>query len=170
MNHPFVLQIVGYKNRGKTTLVCKLLEQLKTQGYRVGSIKHDAHQFEMDKPGKDTWKHREAGAETVAITSSTQTAIIIERPSSVQELLEKMGHLDFVLVEGFKNGPYPKITILKEKADKEMLQELTNVIGVASWIPIDIEAEEPKVFPIDDIEGILNVIQNEVKAVKNFKG
>lgn len=157
MKQPIVIQIVGFKNRGKTTLVCKLVERLKDKGFQVGTIKHDAHEFEMDKPGKDTWKHREAGAETVSIISSSMTAIIKQRPLSVYEILDQMNDLDFVFIEGFKNGPFPKIVLLKEEEDQTLLKELTNIIGVACWIPF--KSNHAPVFSINDLDSALSVIK-----------
>lgn len=160
MDEPAVIQIVGYKNRGKTTLVCRLVENLLKKGYRIGTIKHDAHDFEIDVPGKDTWHYREAGAESVAITSKTKTAIIEQRPTPVNDLVNQMQHLDVVLIEGFKLGPFPKIVLIKEETDKLLLDELENVIGGASWIPCS--GLNHPVWPIDEIETISNVLQDEI--------
>lgn len=158
---PIVVQIVGYKNRGKTTLIARLISTLKEQGYRVGTIKHGPHDFDMDHPGTDTWHHREAGADIVSITSDKQTAILEQQSTTINELVDKMTHLDYVLVEGFKSESFPKIVIIKEASDKYLLEELDHVIGAASW-EASTEIDVP-VRLIDDIDGILHMITNDRK-------
>ncbi|QHT62877.1 molybdopterin-guanine dinucleotide biosynthesis protein B [Paenibacillus lycopersici] len=118
---PFVIQIVGYKNSGKTTLIAKLVRRLKQAGLIVGTVKHDAHEFDMDKPGTDTWKHQEAGADMTAISSASRSAIISNRPEPLSGLLAHMRHADVVLVEGFKQEHHPKIILLRETNDRELL-------------------------------------------------
>lgn len=162
MGQPVVIQIVGYKNSGKTTLVSHLVSALKKQGYQVGTVKHDAHHFKIDHMGTDTWQHRQAGADTVAITSDEQTAVLEQKPTSVRGLLERMGPLDFVLIEGFKTAPFPKIVMIKEEADQELLRQLENVIVAARWQTGPDVSFSP-VYAIDDIEQILHVMMNVVK-------
>lgn len=157
-----VIQVVGYKNAGKTTLVCRLVQALAGQGYRMGTVKHDAHGFDMDHPGRDTWKHSEAGAAVVAITSENagKTAIIEQRYTPLEELLERMDHLDAVIVEGFKEETYPKIVILRSHDDLGLLQRVRNVVAVASRIPdwSGWETDGKPVYHIDDIKSLLAVL------------
>jgi molybdopterin-guanine dinucleotide biosynthesis adapter protein len=128
-----VIQFIGYKNSGKTTLVCRLLQQLTAAGYIAGAVKHDSHQFEMDQPGKDTWRFREAGAQSVAITSAVQTAYIEQTRVSLSELVGRMGQSDYVLVEGFKEERYPKIVILKTPEQADLMAKSVNVQAVVLW-------------------------------------
>ncbi|MBO9599082.1 MAG: molybdopterin-guanine dinucleotide biosynthesis protein B [Cohnella sp.] len=127
-----VLQIAGYKNSGKTTLASAVVRRLSSRGCRIGTIKHDAHEFEPDVPGTDSWKHREAGAYATAITSKTRTAWTLERPTPLDELLGEMrSHaLDAVIVEGFKDAPYPKVVLLRDEADADLLN-LPNIVAAA---------------------------------------
>lgn len=127
-----VFQIVGYKNSGKTTLICELLPLLGQRGFRVGTIKHDAHSFTMDTPGTDTWKHREAGADMVAITSQESTAVFEQRHTPLNQLINRMRVMDIVLVEGFKDEGYPKIVLLRGEEDEELLDRLDGVLAVVS--------------------------------------
>jgi molybdopterin-guanine dinucleotide biosynthesis protein B len=131
-----VLQVVGYKNAGKTTLVCELLRHYNAQGRRAGTIKHDAHAFEPDVPGTDTWRHRRAGAAATAITSPERTAWTMERPSTLDELLSGMERhsLDIVIVEGFKQERHNKIVLLRGEDDAELLR-LSHVIAAAVRTP-----------------------------------
>ncbi|MEX2105209.1 MAG: molybdopterin-guanine dinucleotide biosynthesis protein B [Bacilli bacterium] len=151
------LQIVGYKNRGKTTLVSKLITTLTAKGYKVGTIKHDAHDFEMDVPETDTWKHRQAGAHTTAIVSNNKTAWIKYEPTHLDDLLLQMNHVDLVLIEGFKFENYPKIVIIKSSEDEALVNDCTMVEAIASWT--DVTIKDKPVFDINDIEGISAFIE-----------
>lgn len=164
MGERIIIQVVGHKNAGKTTLICRFIERWVARGFRVGTIKHDAHSFEMDYPGKDTWKHREAGAEVVAITAKHQTAIIKKRYTPIEELLEKMPDIDIVLIEGFKLANYPKIVILKNKEEASLFTPLENVIAIASWVP-GIQWHDAPVFQINDLDGILGRIEDLFERV-----
>ncbi|WP_280208380.1 molybdopterin-guanine dinucleotide biosynthesis protein B [Brevibacillus sp. AY1] len=135
-NQPIVMQLVGYSNSGKTTLLTKLIPLLEQKGLRVGVIKHDGgHDFEIDQPGKDTWRYREAGASLVAITSQTKTAMIEQRPLPLAVLIERMGQAgaDLVLVEGFKQEAYPKLVLIRKNEDQELVRRLTHVEGIVCW-------------------------------------
>jgi molybdopterin-guanine dinucleotide biosynthesis protein B len=159
---PPVLQIVGYSNSGKTTLLSKLIAELTRKGYKVGTIKHDAHDFEMDKPGKDTWKHREAGAQVVSITSSSKTALIIQKRYIIEELLPFYQEMDVVLVEGYKFADYPKIVVIRRAEDEELLHNVTSVLAVASWEPLSVSGYTR--YEINDIESITKVVLAYVKG------
>lgn len=126
-----IIQIVGYKNAGKTTLVCELVRQITARGLRVGTLKHDSHEFEPDVPNTDTWKHRQAGAALTAITSPTRTAWVEERPTLLEDLVSRFHEqsLDYLLIEGFKSAQYPKVVLLRGEQDIELLS-LNNVRAV----------------------------------------
>lgn len=155
-----VIQVVGYRNSGKTTLICRLVSKLTEEGLRVGTVKHDAHRFEIDYPGKDTWKHRMAGAETVAITSREQTAVMRRRYTPLDELLREMGDLDVVLVEGFKFANYPKIVLVRTYDQLSLIEKTDNMLAVVSWFPLP-EADV-SVFHKDDFTGIYTRLFNFV--------
>ncbi|MFY0543629.1 molybdopterin-guanine dinucleotide biosynthesis protein B [Brevibacillus sp. H7] len=134
-DQPRVVQFVGYSNSGKTTLLAKLIPGLEREGIRVGVIKHDGgHDFEWDQPGKDTYRFREAGASIVAIQSATKTAMVEQRPVPLQQLVKRMGEAgaDLVLVEGFKREGYPKLVMLRDPSDAELLDTLSDVVAVIS--------------------------------------
>jgi molybdopterin-guanine dinucleotide biosynthesis protein B len=131
-----IIQTVGYKNAGKTTLVTHLIRDLATMGYRVGSLKHDAHDFEPDVRGTDSWLHRQAGACITAITSPSCTAWVEEKPSSVDELVTAMASraLDYLLIEGFKSAPYPKIVLLRDDEEASAALELLSLPNVIAAV------------------------------------
>jgi molybdopterin-guanine dinucleotide biosynthesis protein B len=117
-----IISIVGKSGSGKTTLIEKIIRELKRRGYKVGTIKHVHHNFEIDKKGKDSWKHMEAGAETVAVVSNDKIAVF------KQETLEDLNSLetyfqgmDIVLTEGFKKDKKPKIEVFRSSVHKEPL-------------------------------------------------
>ncbi|MFC0396282.1 molybdopterin-guanine dinucleotide biosynthesis protein B [Paenibacillus mendelii] len=130
---PYILQIVGYKNRGKTTLIVHLTKRLKAAGFSVGTVKHDAHDFTMDTPETDTWKHQEAGADITAISSSTRSAMIRNHPQPLNDLLGYMNDVDIILVEGFKHERYPKLVLIRSEDDTSMLHELTSPLAAIVW-------------------------------------
>ncbi len=109
-----VISFVGYSNSGKTTFLCKLIGELKKRRYRVGLIKHDGHDFDMDVPETDTWKHWQAGADVVAIASPVKMAVIKKAPPGLEELLAHMKGVDIILTEGFKGENKPQIEINRQ--------------------------------------------------------
>lgn len=111
-----IICFVGASNSGKTTVLERLIPELNRRGYVIGAIKHDAHSFEMDREGKDTWRHREAGARTIAISSPAQVASI-RRVNSEMALEEVVGRYfwqeDLIVAEGFKRLRFPKIEVFR---------------------------------------------------------
>ncbi|MED4753264.1 molybdopterin-guanine dinucleotide biosynthesis protein B [Brevibacillus choshinensis] len=139
MKQPYVLQLVGYSDSGKTTLLTKLIAHFEQSGMRVGVVKHDGgHDFEWDQQGKDTWRYREAGASLVAITSETKTVIHEQRPTPLPQLIERLTQAgaDLILVEGFKREGYPKLVLLRKAEDLELLHIVTAIKGIVTWEPI----------------------------------
>lgn len=130
-----VLQIIGYKNSGKTTLSCQLIAALTAEGIRVGSAKHDAHIFELDDAGTDSSKHLASGALETILTSQTATRIMRPSEISLEEISERMQErVDIIIAEGFKTAPFPKIALLRDRDDLESLHEQTSNIKLfISW-------------------------------------
>ncbi|WP_341278067.1 molybdopterin-guanine dinucleotide biosynthesis protein B [Paenibacillus sp. FSL H8-0537] len=157
--HTSIIQIVGFKNTGKTTLTAALVKQLAEAGCRVGTVKHDGHDFDIDHPGTDTWQHREAGAHKIAITSPHRTAIMEQRPTPLKELLQQFGDMDWVIVEGFKQECYPKIVLIREEEDEALVKQLEQVVAVASWYPVSFGGLP--VFAVQDSAGMAAWIQEE---------
>lgn len=115
-----VLCFVGASDSGKTTYLEKLIAELCRRGYRVGTIKHDVHGFEMDREGKDTWRHRKAGAGTIAISSPSQVASIrgVEAEMSIEELISRyFWNENLVITEGYKRSHFPKIEVFRAEVE-----------------------------------------------------
>lgn len=110
-----IFGIAGWKNSGKTTLIVALVEILSARGFRVSTVKHAHHDFDIDHKGKDSWRHRQAGATDVIVASGRRWAMIHEHrdeeEAGLDALLNKLGPCDLVLVEGFKTGGHQKIQV-----------------------------------------------------------
>lgn len=166
-------QIVGYKNSGKTTLICDLIPLLRQRGCSVAVIKHDGHEFEIDHEGTDTWKQRQAGASAVAITSGGRTSVIQERGTSLDQLIVSFADYDFVLVEGFKQERYPKFVLIRREEDLNILSGTSHIIGVVTWNSIQDHPsllENPAIrrFDINDKTEIASFMWQQRSYFQNF--
>lgn len=158
---PPIVSIVGKSNSGKTTLIEKLIQRLTARGLRVGTIKHDAHSFDIDHPGKDTWRHREAGASIVALTSSER--VFVTRKVQAQPSLEEVvadsfaGHVDLVLTEGFKRAGAPKIEVHRSERSEALVCDpaTDNLIAVASDRAWDVGVP---CFDLNDADGLVDFL------------
>ena len=133
-----IISIVGKSDSGKTNFLEVIIPKLKEKGLRVGTIKHDVHGFDIDKPGKDTWRHKQAGADLVLISSPYKISLIkdVDKDSELDELREKyIDDVDLILTEGYKSGDKAKIEIFRPAKHDEKLCEpevdeiLTTVIN-----------------------------------------
>ncbi len=142
--HVPVIGFAAHSGTGKTTLLTRLLPVLSAQGLRVGMVKHSHHDFEIDKPGKDSYRLREAGAQQVLIASPHRTVWIGEnvepQEPELTELLQRIvpGNLDLVLVEGFRHVDFPKIELHRAATGKPLLYpEDPSIIAIATDEPLD---------------------------------
>lgn len=140
------LSFVAKSGTGKTTLLEKVIAELKQRGYRIGVIKHDAHQFNIDHPGKDSYRLTAAGADTMLISSPEKLAVVKKHAASppIEELLSTYFHdVDFVLTEGFKLSSLPKIEVHRKERSATLLcrgeQHDPTLIAVASDEELDVD-------------------------------
>jgi molybdopterin-guanine dinucleotide biosynthesis protein B len=136
-----VVSVVGYSGSGKTTLLEKLISELKNRGYAVGTIKHDVHGFEMDKPGKDSWRHKKAGASATIISSPFQIGMVrdVEHDHSPEELTALIPDMDIILTEGYKKENLPKLEVFRSKVHKAPLfKGDKSLLALISDDPIDL--------------------------------
>ena len=133
-----VISFIGRSGVGKTTYLEKMIAELKRRGYRIGVIKHDIHGFEMDHPGKDTWRHAQAGADVVCISSSEKFAMIKKTHSDMplDEIVAKIDDVDIILVEGYKNHSARRVEIFRQAAGREPLGRPADIFAVISDIPL----------------------------------
>ncbi len=159
---PPVVSIVSKKNSGKTTLLEKLIPELKKRGYRVGTVKHDTHGFDIDIPGKDTWRHKQAGAETVVISSPWKISVIqdVAEEIGLDEIVERyFGDMDIVLTEGYKRIGKPQIEIFRSTAHSTPLhakEDPRTLVAVVSDIEVDLGV--PRI-DINDVQGLAEFIE-----------
>lgn len=120
---PPIVSVVGYSGSGKTTFIVKLVPELIRRGIRVGTIKHDVHGFQMDKPGKDSWRHKQAGATITVISSPVQIGMVrdVDHDHSLDELLPFFSGVDIIVTEGYKRGDKPKLEIFRSDMQAEPL-------------------------------------------------
>lgn len=159
---PKVINIVGDKsNVGKTFVMEGIIKELKRRGLSVATIKHDIHGFDIDKKGKDTYKHREAGSETVIISSPKRFALIKEVKEEIP--LEKIINLakdkDVILVEGYKKSTLRKIEVYKKGFSDRIISPKENLIAIAS--DEDLNFEDILVVKKDDFKKIVDLILQE---------
>lgn len=137
-----VFGFAGYSGSGKTTLIEQLIPRFAMRGLRVSLIKHAHHLFDIDKPGKDSYRHREAGASEVLITSDQRWVLMHElrdeREPSLAEQLLRFSPCDLVLVEGYKHAPIPKLEVYRPGLGKPMLHpDDPDIVAVAADVPIE---------------------------------
>ncbi|MEK9725135.1 MAG: molybdopterin-guanine dinucleotide biosynthesis protein B [Rhodospirillaceae bacterium] len=153
--------LVGWSGSGKTTLMHRLLPELIGRGYRVSTMKHTHHDFDIDKPGKDSYMHREAGAHEVLITGGKRFALLHENRSepepSIESLLARMEEVDLVLIEGFKSHPHAKLEVHRAMVGKPLLaNEDPSVVAVASPDPLALTTA--KLLDLGDVPAIADFI------------
>ena len=153
-----VIGIVGWKDVGKTFFATEIIKLLVSKKFKVGSIKHAHHDFDIDQPGTDSFKHRSAGSNQVIISSSKRWAKIIENHNktekNLEQLIEEFQDIDILVVEGFKKENHPKIEIIKNNS-QIINSELKNVIAIVSD---EIFNSNIPVFKKNDIESLVEFI------------
>ena len=155
-----VIGFAGWSGAGKTTLLRRLIPVLVGRGFRVSTVKHAHHGFDVDKPGKDSWVHRESGATEVIVGSANRWALMHELRGEPEPdlaaLLSRLSPVDLVLVEGFKRGVHPKIEVHRAIVGKPLLYpEDANVIALASSpaMPAPIP-----VVDLDDVDAVADLV------------
>jgi molybdopterin-guanine dinucleotide biosynthesis protein B len=165
---PPIVSIVGNSGSGKTTFIEKLIPELVRRGLRVGTIKHDVHGFEMDKPGKDSWRHKQAGASTTLISSPKQIGMVkdVNHDHKPDELLTFMPGMDIILTEGYKRGDKPKLEIFRPEIEKEPLcKDDENLLALISDTNVDLGVPR---FSFKDMDGIVDflIVRFNLSAIR----
>lgn len=155
---PHIISIVGRSQSGKTTLIEKLIPELKKRGYRIGTIKHAHHGFDIDKSGKDSWRHRHAGADTIIVASQGKIAMVKNDDcESLDCLQDYFEDLDLIITEGYKRENKPKIEVLRAARHAELICKADqNLIAVVT--DVDINPNVPK-FGLEDIKELADLIE-----------
>lgn len=150
-----VIAFAAWSGTGKTTLIEKLIRELKSRGLRLAVIKHDGHKFEIDHEGKDSWRFAQAGAEITMISSAEKTAYIEQGDLSLEQLLGMVHNVDLILVEGYKNKDLPQIGIARAETGKGFTAEPEHFIALVS--DMELETDIP-CFGLNDINAIADFI------------
>ena len=157
-----VLGFSGFSGSGKTTVIERLIPEFKKNGIRVAVIKHDAHDFDMDREGKDTYRFSAAGADIVMISSGSKSARLSGSPSSLEDMIHDAGDADIVLVEGYKHADIPKIAVTGLYAGYELPEPEEGYLAIVSDdISKYTHLKGMPLFDINDAEGIAEWIMKE---------
>ena len=160
-----IVSIVGRSNTGKTTLIEKLIPELMRRGYRVATIKHNIHGFDIDHEGKDSWRHKKAGARLTVVASPHRVAVIedADRDFELAELRDRyIRDVDVILSEGFKRNPHPKIEVVRsEMKHAPLCSREDNLMAIVSDKPVD---RGVPCLDIDDIRGVADMIDRFLKG------
>jgi molybdopterin-guanine dinucleotide biosynthesis protein B len=155
---PPIVSIVGKSKSGKTTLIEKLIQELKSRGYRVATVKHTHQELTFDEPGKDSWRHTQAGSEATVISSLGKTILI--KPTSGDTSPEEMARLlgedyDIILTEGFRQGNYPKIEVHRREVGP-LFTNTKKLIAIATDEPLETKTRQ---FSLEDVKGLANLLE-----------
>lgn len=159
-----VISFVAKSGSGKTTLLEKVIKRLKEEGIRLAVIKHDAHQFDIDKPGKDTWKLAQAGADIVAISSPAKVAMIakVDEEKSLDEVIAMLPDVELVLTEGFKRSNKPKIEVFRSGVHEGLVCGAEELLAIAS------DVEWNMGVPCYDINDVAGIVAEVLRYMKKF--
>ena len=159
-----VFGVTGWKNAGKTGLMERLVTEFTARGFTVSTVKHAHHSFDVDQPGRDSFRHRKAGAQEVLLASGQRFALMHELRGAAEpalaDLLAKLSPVDLVLVEGYKREPHPKIEAFRAEAGHDLIAPGdARIVAVASNVPLDLDRP---VFDLNDTGSIADFVQAEV--------
>lgn len=158
---PPIITIVGYSNAGKTTIIEKLVPELKQRGYRMGTVKHAAHGFAVDREGKDSWRHQQAGADIVAVAGPDKIAMVINTPDDILDTIRgMMTGMDLILAEGFKSARMPKVEVLRQAVHANPLfLEDADLFALVTDVAVPPPAaNDLSMFGLDDIPALADLI------------
>jgi molybdopterin-guanine dinucleotide biosynthesis protein B len=159
-----IFGIAGYSGSGKTTLIERLVPEFTRRGLRVSLIKHAHHSFDVDHPGKDSYRHRHAGCSEVLVTSGVRWALMHELrggpEATLQELIKRITPCDLLLIEGFKREPIPKLEVYRAALGEPLLSpDDHNIVAIANDQRIGTKLPQ---FDLDDVEAIASFIRKHV--------
>ncbi len=156
-----VFSFVAFSGTGKTTFLEKLIPELKARGLRVAVYKHDAHEFEIDKKGKDSWRFTAAGADVTVISSNTKAAVMENRYVSPEELVAGLHDVDIIITEGYKAGPWPKIAMRRRESGNDFPIPPEECIAVITDEP---EPRAKRSFGLHMVSEVADFLKEQIKA------
>jgi len=156
---PPIVSVVGRSKTGKTTLLEKLIPELKRRGYRVATIKHHSHPgFEIDRPGKDTWRHAQAGSDHVVIAAPDKVASIrrVARELTLDEVVATVRGVDIVLTEGYKRAGKPQVEVVRAARSRTPICEPEGLVAVVSDVGLSLGVP---LFGLEDVAGLADLLE-----------
>ncbi|NLP43590.1 MAG: molybdopterin-guanine dinucleotide biosynthesis protein B [Peptococcaceae bacterium] len=155
---PVICFVAARSGTGKTTFLEKLIREIVSRGYQVGAVKSDAHGFEIDKPGKDSWRFAQAGSKSTAIIGPDKFALIQQTPTKkeLEEVVALMSDVDLILVEGYKVSDRPRIEIVRKELGTELVSPPEKLLAVITDVA-DLAVSVP-IFALDDVIGVADFI------------
>lgn len=153
-----VISMVGKSGVGKTTALERIIREIKRRGYKVGTVKHDTHGFDVDKPGKDSWRHARAGSDSVVISGPRKMALIrqLDGEMPLEQIIPLMGDVDLIITEGYKRGQKPKIEVTRLERGTELLCRAEELIGIMADYTVDMPVPQ---FALDDAAGVVDLLE-----------
>ena len=157
-----IVTIVGKSGSGKTTLIEKLLAEFRRRGYRIGTVKHHLHDFEVDKEGKDSWRHARAGADTVVVASPHKLAVVKDMHQTdipLETLAERYIHdVDLILAEGYKSGTYHKVEIFRASVHEKPLWSNEKTLLATVTDRSDLNTGSP-CFGLEEVVSLVDLLE-----------
>ncbi len=156
-----VVSIVGKSDSGKTTLMERLIRTLSGRGYRVGSVKHHVHDFDIDVPGKDSWRHAKAGAAVSLVSSPSKLGMTrtMDHEATLEELLAFAHDVDILLTEGYRRAGDVRIEVSRRARSTELVCDPSELFALVTDNE-DIAVSDLPVFDLDDAEGLADLVDH----------
>jgi molybdopterin-guanine dinucleotide biosynthesis protein B len=156
-----VVSLVGKSGVGKTTVLERVLHEIKQRGYRVGTVKHDAHGFDIDRPGKDSWRHAQAGSDVVVISGPRKLALVrhLDAEMPLDDVLSLLNDLDLVITEGYKRGDKPKIEVTRQERGTELLCDADELLAIMTDYEVDMPVPQ---FALEDAVGLVDLLEESL--------
>lgn len=160
-----VVSVVGKSDSGKTTLLEKLIGRLTERGYRVASVKHHVHDFDIDVPGKDSWRHGRAGAVVTLVSSPGKLGMVrqVDRETSLDELLQFAGDVDIMLTEGYRRAGSVRIEVSRRSRSTELVCDPSEVFALVTDND-ELACDGVPTFGLDDAEGLADLVERTFLA------
>jgi molybdopterin-guanine dinucleotide biosynthesis protein MobB len=166
-----VVSVVGKSDSGKTTLMERLIRALADRGYRVGSVKHHVHDFDIDVPGKDSWRHGRAGAAVTLVSSPTKLGMVreMDHEASLDELLTFAGDIDILLTEGYRRAGSTRIEVSRRARSTELVCDPAELFALVTD-NADLECGTVPRFGLDDAEPLADLVEQTFLAKETRDG
>jgi molybdopterin-guanine dinucleotide biosynthesis protein B len=161
---PPVVSIVGTSGSGKTAFLEKLIAELTSRGLKIGTIKHNLRGFDVDQPGKDSWRHAQAGSKTVILSSPESLTVIkrLDQELDLDDIVEAyLADVDLVLTEGYKSGVKKKIEVSRRERGHDLVSDPEDLLAIVSDQTFDLPVPQ---FGLDDAQGVADLIEESIPS------